>query len=250
MPEVWITPNEILEALHHGDGAGIRIAVLDSGIDTTHPGLDGLELEDDIAIISEGGRIMVREESGDVFGHGTAVAGIIHSTAPAATIGSIRVLGHFKESRAAVIREGIRQAARRGYHIVQCSFGAPARSRDAAVYKRWIDALYVRGIHIVAAGSNTGFQSAEWPAHFPTVIAVGADAQARSQLIRVSGGLVEFATSAEEPEALWPGGGTRQLVGSSFAAPRVAGWLARLISRHPLHPLLAKSALRHVAIED
>lgn len=249
MPEPWVTPDQIKAALHEGQGEGVRIAILDSGVDTTHPGLATLTLADDVAIVSEGGRVRVKEESdGDVFGHGTAVAGILHQGAPRATLGSFRVLGHFKESRAAVIREGIRQAAHRGYHIVQCSFGAPARPRDAATYKGWIDALYLRGIHIVAAGSNSGFQTAEWPAHFPTVIAVGADPLNRDQLMLAREGLVEFSTRAEEPQALWPGGGTRQLVGSSFAAPRVAGLLARLLSRHPgLHPLLAKAALRSAA---
>ena len=249
MGEAWITPDEIRDAVQTGDGEGVRIAILDSGVDTTHPKLAGMNLADDVAIVSEGGRVRVKEESdGDVFGHGTAVAGILHNSAPRATLGSFRVLGHFKESRAAVIREGVRQAARRGYHIVQCSFGAPARPRDAAIYKGWIDALYLRRIHIVAAGSNSGFQTAEWPAHFPTVIGVGADPLNRDHLSLATEGLVEFSTRAEEPKALWPGGGTRQLVGSSFAAPRVAGWLARILSKHPgLHPLLAKAALRVAA---
>ncbi len=249
MGEPWINPDEIRIALQEGDGAGVRIAILDSGVDTTHPGLGMLDLADDVAFVSDGGRIRVKEESdGDVFGHGTAVTGIIHQYAPKATLGSFRVLGHFKESRAAVIREGVREATRRGYDIVQCSFGAPARARDAAIYKGWVDALYLRGVHIVAAGSNSGFQTAEWPAHFPTVIAVGADPLSREHLVRATEGLVEFLTRAEEPKAYWPGGGTRQLVGSSFAAPRVAGWLARILSLHPgLHPLLAKAALRAAA---
>ena len=147
-----------------------------------------------------------------------------------------------------MIREGVREAARRGYDIVQCSFGAPARARDAAIYKSRVDALYLRGLHIMAAGSNNGFQTAEWPAHFPTVIAVGADPLSREHLVRATEGLVEFLTRAEEPKAYWPGGGTRQFVGSSFAAPRVAGWLARILSLHPgLHPLLAKAALHAAA---
>jgi subtilisin len=245
----WITPDEARHAIQSGDGNNVRIAVLDSGIDTTHPGFTNLTLADDIAIVSEGGRIVVDEgATGDVFGHGSAVAGIIHSLAPQAILGSIRVLGHFKESRASVIREGLRQAALRGYHIVQCSFGAPARAQDAALYKNCIDALYLHGIHIVAAGSNNGFQTAEWPAHFPTVLAVGSDPDGRDGLFLNSTSLVEFATRGEEDAALWPGGGTRRLVGSSFAAPRVAALLARLLGLHPdLHPLLAKALLRQIA---
>jgi subtilisin family serine protease len=247
--EPWISPAEACEAITSGDGTGVRIAVLDSGIDLTHPGLSSLALIDDIAIVSQGGRISVKEEGdSDVFGHGTAVAGIIHQIAPGASLGSIRVLGHFKESRAAVIREGLRQAALRGYHIVQCSFGAPARPKDAALYKGCIDALYLRGIHIVAAGSNTGFQTAEWPAHFPTVLAVGSDPSGREGLFLNPTGLVEFAARGQEDQALWPGGGTRKLFGSSFAAPRVTALLARLLGQYPgIHPLLAKALLRQVA---
>ena len=130
----WINPEEARHAIESGDGSGVRIAVLDSGIDRDHPQLASLKVDDDIAVLSQGGLISVEDSTeGDVFGHGTAVAGIIHELAPAATVGSIRVLGHFKESRATIIREGIKEAARRGYHIVQCSFGAPARAQDAAL---------------------------------------------------------------------------------------------------------------------
>lgn len=247
----WITLEQARTALAEGDGDGVRIAVLDSGIDAEHPGFVNLELDHDLTIGSRGGRMQLEKGTGDVFGHGTAVAGILHRCAPKARLGSIRVLGHFKESRSAVIYEGVKQAARLGYDILQCSFGAPAKASDAAIYQGWVEAAYLRGIHIVAAGSNSGFHAREWPAHFPSVIAVGADRKNRDTLIHTNGSLVEFATSGREPDALWPGGGTREVLGSSFAAPKVAGMLARLLSAYPrLHPLTAKSLLLQIAIRD
>ncbi|BDS08699.1 hypothetical protein NT6N_37390 [Oceaniferula spumae] len=247
--ETWINPDQARSALQDGTGEGIRIAILDSGVETGHPALASLTLSDDLVIQSRGGKIEAVDGCGeDVFGHGSAVAGIIHRLAPQAEIGSFRVLGHFKESRAAVIREGVRAAALRGYDIIQCSFGAPARAQDAAVYKGWLDALYLRAIHVVAAGSNTGFHTAEWPAHFPTVIAVGADPDDGDDLQSRSGSLVEFAIRGRESSAAWIGGENKEVFGSSFAAPRVTAMLARILSVFPgIHPLHAKSLLRQIA---
>lgn len=248
--ETWISPEEALSALETGTGRGVRIAILDSGVESSHPALSEMQLRDDLVIESRGGKIEAVDGCGeDVFGHGSAVAGIIHQHSPEAEIGSFRVLGHFKESRAAVIREGVRAAALRGYDIIHCSFGAPARAQDAAIYKGWLDALYLRGLHVVAAGSNSGFHTAEWPAHFPTVIAVGAAPDDDESLRQSHGSLVEFSMNGREKSAAWMGGECKEVFGSSFAAPRVSAMLARILSVFPnLHPLHAKSLLRHIAL--
>jgi len=251
MPEeTWISPDQALSAIKRGTGRGVRIAILDSGVETSHPELQNMALSDDVIIQSRGGQIEAIDGCGeDVFGHGSAVAGIIHRDAPESQIGSFRVLGHFKESRAAVIREGVRAAAMRGYDIIQCSFGAPARAQDAAIYKGWLDALYLRGLHVVAAGSNSGFHIAEWPAHFPTVISVGAAEDDDERLRKSHGSLVEFSIKGRETSAVWIGGERKEIFGSSFAAPRVTAILARILSIFPnLHPLHAKSLLRHIAL--
>src|SRR6266700_5582745 len=72
-----------LRALHEGTGRGVRVAVIDSGIEISHPRLSGLKLRDDIHVVDAGLHVEARPGDGtDLFGHGTAVASIIRSIAP------------------------------------------------------------------------------------------------------------------------------------------------------------------------
>ncbi|MEZ5227709.1 MAG: S8 family serine peptidase [Acidimicrobiales bacterium] len=77
-------------------GAGVRVAVIDSGIDSDHPML-GSCVDRDAAVeftVSPDGEVIKNDgPHDDAFGHGTAVAGIIHALAPEASITSVRVLG-------------------------------------------------------------------------------------------------------------------------------------------------------------
>jgi subtilisin family serine protease len=115
--------DEARQALTSGTGKGVRIAVLDSGIEVDHPGLVGRELADDLHVVDSGIQVEVKSGDGtDIFGHGTAIAGVIRPIAPDAEIGSIRVLGESLASRSVIIREGIRQAIDRDYRILNCSF--------------------------------------------------------------------------------------------------------------------------------
>ena len=61
----------------------MRIAVLDSGIEIDHPELVGLQLADDLHVVDRGIQIEVKQGDGtDIFGHGTAIAGVIGRIAP------------------------------------------------------------------------------------------------------------------------------------------------------------------------
>ncbi|MBV8279721.1 MAG: S8 family serine peptidase, partial [Verrucomicrobia bacterium] len=96
----WITVEQAREALGTGTGKNIKIAVIDSGVEVTHPDLNGLRLTDDIHVIGSDLQLVVRPGDGtDLFGHGTAVAAIIRSLAPEAEIGSFRVLNENNASR-------------------------------------------------------------------------------------------------------------------------------------------------------
>lgn len=245
----WPRPEEALAALRDGAGEGIRVAVIDSGIDAGHPALGGLVLEDEVAVSSDGVRLTVQEGAGgDVFGHGTAVAGIIHEVAPRARIGSFRALDGENHSRSFIIAECVRQAIRRGYHIINCSFGCRGLARHVMEYKEWIDAAYLAGIHVVAAGSNLSDSVREWPAHFPSVIGVGVADCGGDELRYRPDRMVCFAAKGERVRVPWRDGAWRVETGSSFAAPRVAGFVARLLSVYPgLRPDLTKALLRAAA---
>jgi len=245
----WPTIEDARSFLETGRGRGIKIAVLDSGIDLTHPLLSGLTLEDDLSVIENNARLFVVPGEGrDVYGHGTAIAAIIRQLAPEAKMGSFRVLGEQLRSRTLIIREGARLALERGYHILNCSFGC-TREDHAIFYKDWIDEAYVRGSHIVAACNNHDFTRREWPGHFPTVITVTfARSERPDALFCRKGHLVEFAARGEDIEVAWLGGGRKKVTGSSFATPHAAALLARLLSHNPsLSPLHAKALLQTLA---
>jgi subtilisin len=248
---IWPTLEEARHWLSVGRGRGIKVAVLDSGVEIGHPALSALQLEDDVAVIDDGLHLRVGPGQGnDSYGHGTAVAGIIHQLAPEAKLGSFRVLGQQLRSRSLIIREAARAAIERGYHILNCSFGC-SREDHVLFYKDWIDAAYLRGRHIVAAGNGQDFSKREWPGHFPTVITVNfARFDRPDQFSYCHGQLVEFAARGEEVDVAWLDGTNKRVTGSSFAAPHLTGLLARLISGIPhLSPLEAKALLQRLAGE-
>jgi subtilisin family serine protease len=247
----WLSLDEARQALAHGTGKGVRIAVIDSGIEIDHPQLQGLVLQDDLHIVAEGVQIQVKPGDGtDIFGHGTAVASIIRQIAPEAEIGSFRVLGERLASRTVIIREGVRQALDKGYHILNCSFGCGVKEQIFE-YKDWIDEAYLKGIHVVAACNNIDFTIPEWPGYFPSVITVNmASTLEELRFFYKPGQLVEFSARGVDVQAAWRNRETRPVTGSSFATPRVAALLARILSTSGnLHPLEAKALLHQMADE-
>src|SRR5437764_12968749 len=74
-------------------GRGVRVAVVDSGIDTEHPALRG-KVKEWVEAVPEGGQILFKPStSGDQAAHGTACAGIITSIAPEVELHSVKALG-------------------------------------------------------------------------------------------------------------------------------------------------------------
>ena len=237
-------------ALRTHRGAGVRVAVLDSGIDTTHEALRGVNLTDDVAFERDGTFVRMVEGTGDAMGHGTAVAWIIRSIAPEAEIGSFRILDGDLKSRTTLVWEAARLAVEKGYHILNCSFGSPGDARFVMPYKEWTDLAYLNGVHIVAACNNHDFTTREWPGWFPTVITVNLASMDPEIWHRRAGSLVEFTAHGHDVRVPWRDNAWRVVTGSSYAAPRLTGRLARLLGAFPgISVEEAKGLLRRLAVK-
>ena len=97
-----------------GDGAGVTVAVIDSGVEGSHPAIGGALVESVRIELDGDATSVVADEGVDAVGHGTACAGIIHALAPAAELVSVRVLGADNRGKGLAFAAGLEE----GYGVV------------------------------------------------------------------------------------------------------------------------------------
>jgi hypothetical protein len=213
--------------------ARVRVLLLDSGVETGHPDLEGWPIAT-LGVQGQPGAWQVAPEAPrDTFGHGTAIAGLLRSLAPGLALTSLRILGQDLRAGTDRVRFALGWALDQGFDLVNCSFGSTAR-QDLAEFKRLVDRAYCRNTWIVAASSNLDPGLEEYPGAFPSVFTVtSAVMDPLDTLVRRPGELTEFAAHGADVRVAWKGGGHRILTGSSFAAPRLTALLAGLRIEHP-----------------
>jgi subtilisin len=231
-------------------GAGVRVAVVDSGIDNTHPDIGGRVRGG--AVVERWGEYMIvgDYDSKDLFGHGTAVASIILDVAPGAEVHSVRVLGSNLSSKSEIILHGMRWALDQGYQVINCSFGTTSLMY-LEQYKEISDLAYCRNVALVAACNNHDFNVPELPSGFSSVVSVdfyrGELADPLRFFLR-PGHLVEFVARGDNLTLPWMNHKHITTKGSSFAAPHMTGIICRLIEKYPgLRPFEVKTLLHHMA---
>ncbi|WP_433797092.1 S8 family serine peptidase [Actinoplanes sp. CA-252034] len=228
-------------------GAGVRVAVVDSGVDVRNPQLKGR--------VAAGRDLLHGAPDGrrDCVGHGTAVAGIIaglpdagtgvRGLAPGATIVPVRVTEDTdtrgqqqiprSRSSADAFAEAIRWAAGAGdADVINISLVMP--EPDPAV-RDAVAAAIRAGVVVVAAAGNGGADAGvAYPAGFAGVVGVGAVGQ-DGVLADYSqpGGHVDIAAFGDQVTVLSPVRGHRAVQGTSFAAPYVSATAALLRERFP-----------------
>ena len=213
-----------------GTGRGIRVCVVDSGVERDHPligAVDGswVVLKDDTGIRT------VATDTGDSCGHGTACAGIIRRAAPECELHSVRVLGERFSGTGEILLAGLRWAVQQGFDVVNLSLST-TRARFAEELHALADEAYFGRTVIVASAHNTPVESFPW--RFSSVISVGSHQEQDPDLYLYNPDPpVEFFAHGQNVEVAWLGGTSIRTSGNSFATPFVAGLCARILSSHP-----------------
>lgn len=231
-----------------GTGAGVRVAVVDSGIDATHPQVGavqgGVVIEPDDA--AEDGIRIVPGPHDDLYGHGTACAAIIRALAPQCELYSVRVLGAALTGRGQVFAAGLRWAIDNGMDVVNLSLSTRSRAIVETFYELVDDAAF-RNVMLVCAVNNVPAPS--YPSQFAGVFSVAAyDGRDPERFVTNPEPPVEFGAPGIDLEVAWADGGSIVATGNSFAAPHIAGLLARIVGHHrPITTAEAKTVLRALA---
>ncbi|MBI6546932.1 MAG: S8 family serine peptidase [Cyanobacteria bacterium NC_groundwater_1444_Ag_S-0.65um_54_12] len=236
-------------------GQGIKVAILDTGIDAEHP-----DLRDNL----EPGRNFVEGEPAspvDDFGHGTHVAGIVAAamnsygivgTAPRARLIPVRVLGINGGTTSALL-EGLSYAVKQGARVINLSLGSARASR---IETEQLAKILAQNVVIVAAAGNSALDGnpLEYPAAIAGVIAVTAtrppyegmgvrgehaDFSNFNPFVTVAAPGVDILStvprrfSAAGDQAIGNSGAYAYASGTSMASPLVAGLVALMLARHP-----------------
>ncbi|MCC2670997.1 MAG: hypothetical protein K0Q72_3468, partial [Armatimonadetes bacterium] len=239
------------------------VAVVDSGIEYTHPDLSSLLLRDANGQVVGYNALNRSSNANDDQGHGTHCAGTIaarinNGEGVAGVAGwnplvagsddyirlmPVKVLDSAGNGSDASVADGVIWAANRGARIISLSLGSAGAS---TTMNNAIQYAWGKGCIIVAAAGNNGISTTFYPAGFSNVISVGAtDSSDTLASFSNYGYWVKTAAPGVSIVSTYRGGGYAAMSGTSMAAPHVAG-LAALLRAHA--PALTNAQINSLII--
>ena len=227
-------------------GEGVRVGIIDSGIENNHPLLRGRVVENVTVEIGADELRVVPDDAADMFGHGTACGAIIVGLAPAVELVSIRVLGADLRGKGTAFATGLEWAIDQGLQVCNLSLSSKSESLYP-VFHDLADRAYFRGTALVSAANNV--RAPSYPSLFSSVFSVAAHAEPDPWRIYYNPAPpVEFGAWGVDVPVAWKDGGGTVATGNSFAAPHIAGLVALILAKHPgLSPFEVKGILASVA---
>jgi subtilisin family serine protease len=184
------------------------------------------------------------------YGHGTAVAGIIHLMAPDAKIMPLRAFGADGTSTVSQIVAAIHYAIDHHVDVINMSFGM---KHDSPALGAALYAAYKAGIVCVAAAGNDGTDTPEWPSAYGKVTGVaGTNNSSSPSTWSNVGSLISLAAPDEGIITTYPKQHYAMMSGTSFSAPQVSGAVALLVdidsrTNQSLADGALESSARHVS---
>ncbi|HEX2615589.1 MAG TPA: S8 family peptidase, partial [Nitrososphaera sp.] len=210
-------------------GKGVKIGVLDTGIDYKHP---------DLATNYKGGHDFINNDDDpmDDNGHGTHVAGILAAArngkgvvgvAPDAELYAVKVSDNNGKGSFSGLAEGINWAIENHMDIVTMSITGEGGSMALA---KAVSTAYDDGLILVAAVGNGKGEGVLYPAAYKEVIGVGSvNEDNKLSSFSLTGSEVEIVAPGSAIKSTWPGGEYRLSSGTSMATPFVTGAIALLL---------------------
>ncbi len=237
-------PLHLIEREQLGDGEGVKVAVVDSGIDATHPDIVApVTRSVEVRVAANRQIVVVDAPPVDLAGHGTACADIISRLAPRCELWNVRALGPDCKGSSHMLIAALRWAIDAGADVINLSLGTRDQHMSEPL-RGLVDAAYRKSVLIVAAANNVpGVHS--YPAVFTSLVCVDAKYLADSEDFYFSfGDLSELDAPGVYIDAAWPGGGRKLVTGTSFACPHISGHIARIVAANPgIKPFQVKTVL-------
>ena len=233
-----------------GRGHGVRVAVVDSGIDADHPAVGGVAGAVEVLVDDDDPDdvTVVEGPHEDLYGHGTACAGLVRAVAPEVELISVRVLG----AEPARERRRLRRRHRRGastsdVEVVNLSLST-SNVDYLPTFWALVDRAAFAGVLLVSAMNNERKRTI--PSEFAGVFSVAAGPGRDLEAVWCNpAGPAEWGAAGIDLEVAWKGGGWVVASGNSFSAAVVTGHLARVVAAHPgLSPWQARTVLAAVAV--
>ena len=231
-------------------GRGVKVAILDTGVDATHPDLlpaGGINYSGS----TKDGSTSPADWN-DNHGHGTHVAGIVGArnndigvigVAPDVSLWAVKVIGDDGTGYTSDIIQGLDWCAANGVRVASMSFGGGGTTSLQAA----CDRAYAGGVVLVAASGNDG-GAVLYPAAYSSVIAVSAvDAQNLRASFSNFGPQIRLAAPGVSIYSTYKGGSYATMSGTSMACPHVSGaaalaWASGLTSAAAVRDRLTTTA--------